>query len=50
MLPLELSTEICSLKPNVDRLVLSVQLEIDQRGDILAQDFGRGVIRSAANA
>jgi ribonuclease R len=47
MLPLELSTEICSLKPNVDRLVLSVELEIDRRGDILAQRFGRGVIRSA---
>jgi ribonuclease R len=46
MLPLELSTEICSLKPNVDRLVLSVELEIDRRGDIIAQSFGRGVIRS----
>jgi ribonuclease R len=46
MLPLELSTEICSLKPGVNRLVLSVELEIDRRGDILAQSFGRGVIRS----
>jgi ribonuclease R len=46
MLPLELSTEICSLKPSVDRLVLSVELEMDRRGDILAQRFGRGVIRS----
>ncbi|HTA66757.1 MAG TPA: VacB/RNase II family 3'-5' exoribonuclease [Bryobacteraceae bacterium] len=46
MLPLELSTEICSLKPGVDRLVLSVLLEIDHRGDIVAQEFGRGVIRS----
>ena len=46
MLPLELSTEICSLKPGVDRLVLSVELEIDRRGDIVAQRFGRGVIRS----
>ncbi len=47
MLPLELSTEICSLKPKVDRLVLSVLLEIDHRGDIAAQRFTRGVIRSA---
>jgi ribonuclease R len=46
MLPLELSTEISSLKPGVDRLVLSVELEIDRRGDIIAQRFGRGVIRS----
>jgi ribonuclease R len=46
MLPLELSTEICSLKPGVDRLVLSVLLEIDHRGDIVAQEFRRGVIRS----
>ena len=46
MLPLELSTEICSLKPGVDRLVLSVLLEIDRRGDIISQKFDRGVIRS----
>jgi len=46
MLPLELSTEICSLKPGVDRLVLSVLLEIDHRGDVVKQEFGRGVIRS----
>jgi ribonuclease R len=46
MLPLELSTEICSLKPGVDRLVLSVLVEIDHRGDVVAQQFGRGVIRS----
>ena len=47
MLPLELSTEICSLKPQVDRLVLSVLLEIDHRGDVVSQEFTRGVIRSA---
>ncbi|MGH9662912.1 MAG: ribonuclease R family protein, partial [Bryobacteraceae bacterium] len=47
MLPLELSTEICSLKPSVDRLVLSALLEIDHRGDIVGQEFSRGVIRSA---
>ncbi len=47
MLPLELSTEICSLRPAVDRLVLSVLLEMDHRGDVVAQRFCRGVIRSA---
>ncbi len=47
MLPVELSTEICSLKPHVDRLVVSMIMEIDHQGDILAQQFHRGVIRSA---
>ena len=47
MLPFELSTEICSLKPQVDRLVMSALLEIDHNGGIVAQDFCRGVIRSA---
>ena len=46
MLPLELSTEICSLKPQVDRLVLSALLEIDHHGDVVGQEFMRGVIRS----
>lgn len=46
MLPLELSTEICSLKPHVDRLVLSALLEIDRQGDVVRQEFCRGVIRS----
>jgi ribonuclease R len=47
MLPLELSTDQCSLRPNLDRLVLSVLLEIDGRGDVVSQEFTRGVIRSA---
>ncbi len=47
MLPIELSTDICSLRPNEDRLVLSALLELDRKGDVVAQDFTRGVIRSA---
>jgi ribonuclease R len=47
MLPVELSTDICSLRPHEDRLVLSALLEIDRQGDIVRQDFTRGVIRSA---
>ncbi len=47
MLPVELSTDLCSLKPGVDRLVLSALLEIDHHGDVVAQEFTRGVIRSA---
>ena len=46
MLPVELSTELCSLKPQVDRLVLSAILEIDNKGDVVSQEFTRGVIRS----
>ena len=46
MLPFELSTNICSLRPQVDRLVLSALLEIDARGETVAQDFTAGVIRS----
>jgi ribonuclease R len=47
MLPIELSTDICSLRPQEDRLVLSALLEIDRQGGIVAQEFTRGVIRSA---
>lgn len=48
MLPLELSTEICSLKPGVDRLVESALLTLDHQGDVVGQEFCRGVIRSSA--
>jgi ribonuclease R len=46
MLPFELSTNICSLNPQVDRLVMSALLEIDHQGEIVAQEFTSGVIRS----
>jgi ribonuclease R len=47
MLPFELSTNICSLNPHVDRLVLSALMEIDHQGEIVSQEFTTGVIRSA---
>ena len=47
MLPLELSTDICSLRPHVDRLVLSCIMEIDHRGEIVGYELCEGVIRSA---
>jgi ribonuclease R len=47
MLPLELSTDICSLRPHVDRLVLSCVMEIDHRGEIVGYEVNEGVIRSA---
>ena len=46
MLPLELSTDICSLKPQVERLALAALLEIDHRGEVVTQEFVRSVIRS----
>src|SRR5579864_1648672 len=47
MLSLELSTDICSLRPHLDRLVLSCIMEIDHRGEIVNYDLCEGVIRSA---
>lgn len=47
MLPVELSTDICSLRPQLDRPVLSAILQLDASGDVVAQRFTRGVIRSA---
>src|SRR5580700_1878487 len=47
MLPLELSTDICSLRPQVERLVLSCVMRIDSRGEILGYELCEGVIRSA---
>ena len=47
MLPLELSTDICSLRPHVDRLVLSCVMRIDPRGEIVGCEICEGVIRSS---
>jgi ribonuclease R len=47
MLPEELSNGICSLNPHVDRLVMSVIMEIDRSGKTVRADFTPGVIRSA---
>src|SRR5580658_5518193 len=47
MLPLELSTDICSLRPQVERLVLSCVMRIDSQGEILGYELCEGVIRSA---
>jgi ribonuclease R len=47
MLPLELSTDICSLRPQVDRLVLSCVMQIDPRGEIIGYELSEGVIRSS---
>lgn len=46
MLPLELSNGICSLNPHVERLVMSVLMEIDSTGRIVERRIVPGVIRS----
>ncbi|RLC47046.1 MAG: ribonuclease R [Candidatus Coatesbacteria bacterium] len=48
MLPFELSNEICSLKPNEDRLAMSVQMDLDKRGEVCASKMFKSVIRSNA--
>jgi ribonuclease R len=47
MLPLELSTDICSLRPQLDRLVMSCIMEMDNRGEIVKYEICPGIIRSA---
>jgi ribonuclease R len=47
MLPIELSTDLCSLRPQVDRMVLSCVMEIDHQGEIAGYTLNEGVIRSA---
>jgi ribonuclease R len=48
MLPQELSSDICSLRPGEDRLVLSCVMQLDEAGRIESYEIGEGVIRSAA--
>ncbi|HUB51443.1 MAG TPA: VacB/RNase II family 3'-5' exoribonuclease, partial [Terracidiphilus sp.] len=48
MLPQELSTDICSLRPNADRFVLSCIMQLDADGRIESYEIVEGVIRSAA--
>ena len=48
MLPQELSTDICSLRPGEDRLVLSCIMQLDAMGRIESYEIVEGVIRSAA--
>jgi len=47
MLPQELSTDICSLRPGEDRLVLSCIMQLDATGRIERYEIVEGVIRSA---
>jgi ribonuclease R len=48
MLPHELSTDICSLRPKEDRLVLSCLMRLTAEGRVESYEIVEGVIRSAA--
>ena len=47
MLPNELSSGMCSLRPDEDRLVQSCLMEIDARGEVVGFEVSEGIIRSA---
>ncbi len=47
MLPRELSDNLCSLKPNVNRLTASVLMEFDPEGTLCNYRMTKGVIKSA---
>ncbi len=47
MLPERLSNDLCSLKPNTDRLAFSVIMEIDSRGIVQKYRIRETIIRSA---
>ena len=47
MLPQELSSDICSLRPAEERLVLSCIMQLNREGAVLRYEVCEGVIRSA---
>ncbi len=48
MLPFELSNELCSLKPDVVRLTVSVFMEVNRRGEIKSYEICNSFIKSSS--
>lgn len=48
MLPEELSCDLCSLRPQEDRLAMTVDLRLDKDGRVVGSDFYPSAIRSKA--
>ncbi|MGB9824972.1 MAG: ribonuclease R [Candidatus Hydrothermia bacterium] len=48
MLPHELSSDLCSLKPGVDRYTMSVFMWIDKEGNVIRREFYNSLINSKA--
>jgi ribonuclease R len=46
MLPERLSNNLCSLRPNEDKLTFAAVFEIDERAKVLSEWFGRTIIHS----
>lgn len=49
MLPEALSTDVCSLKQDVDRAALVCHLKINAKGKVLSSRFTRAIVRLAGN-
>lgn len=47
MLPVELSNDMCSLNPNVDRLAMSVEMVFDDKANVLNYNICKGIIHSS---
>ena len=47
MLPVELSNDMCSLNPDVDRLAMSVEMVFDDKANVLSYNICKGIIHSA---
>lgn len=46
MLPYELSNDVCSLKPHVDRLTVTAEMEFDKKGKMIGYRFYNSCIKS----
>ncbi len=49
MLPEALSTDVCSLKQDVDRAALACHLKIDAKGKVVSSRFTRAIVRLTSN-
>ena len=48
MLPEELSNNLCSLRPNVNRLTITCEMRIDYSGEVVGYSLSESIIRSRA--
>jgi len=46
MLPEKLCNDLCSLKPNVDRLAVTTEMIVDRKGDVSNEKFHASIIHS----